>query len=98
MMVANKIIFTHSHILANGQVISHAHPYDKSSDSEPFKSHHHTQSELLFFENLKILFPLVFLLFVLKHILQKTKLFIYYVIKIYPASILLHKGRSPPVL
>jgi len=60
IMVANKAVFTHSHLLLNGQVISHAHPYNKTNDSAPFKLHHHTQTELFFYENLETLFPLVF--------------------------------------
>jgi type III secretory pathway component EscU len=98
IMIANQTVFIHSHVLSNGQVISHAHPYDKNDDTKPFKSHHHTKSEILFLENVKILFPVIFLLLTVFIFLQKAKHFIYPSFNIYPAIILIKTGRSPPVL
>jgi hypothetical protein len=53
MYMLNEALFTHSHITAQGEVITHAHPYDKS-DSAPFKHHQHSKNELLVFNALKI--------------------------------------------
>jgi len=50
VLVANKAVFVHSHILNDGTIIEHAHPYNKSTDSTPYKSHHHTKAEFLFFQ------------------------------------------------
>ena len=55
LLIANKVLYTHTHKLENGSVYAHAHPYDKANDSKPYKSHHHTNAELLFLENLNIL-------------------------------------------
>lgn len=49
LLTANQTFYTHSHILDNGTVITHAHPYDKGADNAPLKSHHHSQAELLVF-------------------------------------------------
>lgn len=98
IMVANQTVFTHVHLLSNGQVISHAHPYNKNDDAKPFKSHHHTKSEILFLENIKILFPVIYLLLTAFIFLQEVMYFIYPSFKIYPAIILIKTGRSPPVL
>ena len=47
-LFTNTLINTHYHYLADGQVISHAHPYDKTADQgTPFKSHKHTKGELI---------------------------------------------------
>ncbi|MFA5587438.1 MAG: hypothetical protein WC987_01610 [Mariniphaga sp.] len=35
LFIANKAIFLHAHKFADGTTIEHAHPYDKSNDSEP---------------------------------------------------------------
>ncbi len=44
----NNSINRHFHQLQSGQIITHAHPYQKEkSDSSPFQSHHHSDFELL---------------------------------------------------
>ncbi len=45
LMVFNKVFYTHSHIKANGIIISHAHPFQKSDGQSPTKKHHHTSFE-----------------------------------------------------
>lgn len=53
----NEALFTHSHITEDGSVITHAHPYDRS-DTDPFKHHQHSHSELMVFAAVKLLFVL----------------------------------------
>jgi hypothetical protein len=48
----NSLVYTHRHQLADGTIITHAHPFDKSSDTDPFKSHYHSTVELVFLANL----------------------------------------------
>ena len=97
LMITNKILYTHSHILASGTVYIHAHPFDKTDDSKPFKTHQHTNAEYLFFENSTVLFTLSFLFvlslftFKIKHSLIDRKK-IYF--QLLPHSNL---GRSPPI-
>jgi len=40
----------------DGEIISHAHPYDKSHDTQPFKNHKHTSAELFFLDQIQLLF------------------------------------------
>jgi len=48
-LFTNALINTHYHYLADGQVISHAHPYDKKANQgTPFQSHKHTDTQLIF--------------------------------------------------
>jgi len=94
----NKIVFSHSHILASGEVISHAHPYDKTNDSEPFKSHHHTQAELFFFQHIEIFFPFVFLSLNLFYKLPRENHFTYSEKKATLVVITSQKCRAPPLL
>ena len=43
----NASVNQHIHVLQNGNIISHAHPYEKtSSGSFPSETHHHTKSQL----------------------------------------------------
>lgn len=41
------MVYYHSHITNDGRLVSHAHPFNKSQDSTPFKSHHHSAIDLL---------------------------------------------------
>ena len=55
--ILNQSIFQHSHILPGGSFIQHAHPYDKSENSnEPGETHHHSNIEIVLLENLSIFF------------------------------------------
>jgi hypothetical protein len=56
LLLVNNAVFYHSHVLANGQVVSHAHPYNKSSDKDPIKTHHHSNAEFLFLDLVQLLF------------------------------------------
>ncbi len=40
-IISNKAVFTHTHRLADGTYVIHAHPYDKSEDHLPENQHHH---------------------------------------------------------
>lgn len=43
--LSNQITNKHAHMLADGTIIQHAHPYQKSNDAAPFKKHHHSSWE-----------------------------------------------------
>ncbi|MDI3527012.1 MAG: hypothetical protein PWR03_1195 [Tenuifilum sp.] len=46
-------IYFHEH-LVNGVYVFHAHPFNKSADSKPVKSHHHTSFELALFQQANV--------------------------------------------
>ena len=48
-LFVNATVNRHSHLLAGGYIISHAHPFPKVPlDSGPDKSHQHSEKELFF--------------------------------------------------
>ena len=95
--IANRAIYFHSHILGNGTIISHAHPYQKSSDSTPYKKHHHSDYQLLFLQQLDVLFNFAFATFAFYQICKRFD----YPGKTnnkYISGYLTHRlGRGPPV-
>ena len=95
--IVNKSVNIHSHLLADGNVVTHAHPYNKTNDSKPIKSHHHTKSELLFLEQLKSLFPLIFVLLAFLLVTRKVKYVNEFNTDYIPACLNIQRGRSPPV-
>jgi acyl-coenzyme A thioesterase PaaI-like protein len=97
LYMTNMVMFTHIHKVADGTVIVHAHPYHKSNDTKPYKSHHHTKYELLLYKNLEILFFLFSLTCALFYFDKKSRLSIVRKTIYSQTCILLYKGRAPPV-
>ncbi|MCD4769064.1 MAG: hypothetical protein K8R35_02715 [Bacteroidales bacterium] len=98
MLVVNKIMFMHVHKMEDGTVIAHSHPYNKTDDSKPFKTHRHTIAEFLFLNNFEIFFLVILLALALIGIARKAKYSIYSFSCFARTCIILHKGRAPPVL
>jgi hypothetical protein len=93
----SQAVYTHQHILKDGTIITHAHPYDKS-DSKPFKSHHHSQSELILLSVLKVLFFTSSICFAFITIGRSERLFEYSVILNCKNEYHYKAVRAPPVL
>jgi hypothetical protein len=97
LLIANRAIFLHVHKLNDGTIIEHAHPYDKSNDSKPYKSHHHSNAEFLFFQNLDVLFLIAFLTLALITPIKKGEVSFKLISEHTLICIILHKGRAPPI-
>ncbi|WP_298647228.1 hypothetical protein [uncultured Proteiniphilum sp.] len=97
LFILNNAVFLHAHRLSNGEIILHAHPYNKSQDPAPIKTHHHTAAELFSIAHLQLLF---FVLVTLSATVFRTghkRIYSY----IYPFLFLEFsmrtRGRSPPI-
>ena len=97
MLIVHKAMFMHSHRLSNGTVIAHAHPYSKTNDSKPYKSHKHTEAELLYFQNIEILFLFVIVTFALLNFAKKVKNSFFRITEYTLCCIIQYKGRAPPI-
>ena len=64
LLIINSILFTHSQTLADGSVVVHAHPYNKTSN--PPANHNHHDNDLLILNNITLLFFLGSIAFSLK--------------------------------
>jgi len=42
----NRMVNTHYHLDDSGRLVTHSHPYDKSDDTGPFKTHGHGKCDL----------------------------------------------------
>ncbi|MCG8699147.1 MAG: hypothetical protein MI922_13925 [Bacteroidales bacterium] len=97
LQVTNKTVYTHAHVYNDGSVVTHAHPYSKNTDSNPFKKHHHSDSELIVLEQLDLLIiggllPFLFIVasIFFKHYIPQNKKYSY-------ALLLLQAARAPPL-
>jgi hypothetical protein len=97
MMIANRAVFMHTHQLADGTIIEHAHPYDRAHDTNPFKSHHHTRTELVFLDSFKVLFPILFFLLTVCFSPVSSRPLAITPIHYSSACISLYLGRAPPM-
>lgn len=97
LIIANKSMYLHTHKLANGTIVTHAHPYNKTDDSKPFKKHSHTNFEFYVLHNIDTFFYTTYLAFsilLVCKILEQKK-YTYSLKKL--DEYLYLKGRSPPI-
>lgn len=98
IMITNQALFLHFHKLSDGTVVTHAHPYNKTQDSQPNKTHHHSNIEFLLIHNLEVLMPMVFFAIALISLIREIKPSIFLIHRYQLAHIKSHKGRAPPQL
>lgn len=98
ILILNSSIYIHTHILADGSIISHAHPYHKADQSHNQQQHQHTNAELILFHNLQILFltaiPIAFVFLNL----HNTFIQIPQLLGLSVSYDSVIKGRAPPIL
>jgi len=97
MLIANRGIFIHTHVLADGSIIAHSHPYDKSENAGSSQPHPHTSIEIFFLDNLNILFLTLFAAF-FPGIFSKSPGYRCQVVSFLPSPIYdPNQGRAPPI-
>jgi len=97
LLVANEAVYRHTHHI-NGHTVTHAHPYDTSSDDQPSQTHQHSKTQIAFLNLLEVLFPAIFLVFITLSVPRPFQRAVRNIIPVYSARILNHQGRAPPVL
>lgn len=45
VITINNTVYMHSHIIDKNTIVTHSHPFSKSADNLPFKTHKHTDFE-----------------------------------------------------
>lgn len=97
-MITNKAVYLHVHKLSTGEVVTHAHPYNKTQDSQPIKTHHHSSIEFLLIQNLEVIFPLVLLTLAFFGLNNEIKVRYYFLSSYQFTPVKLYRGRAPPWL
>lgn len=98
MVLVDKALFTHTHLMSDGTLITHSHLFDKTKESQSGKSHQHSKIEFQLFQNLQVLFLLLagtLPIWILKGRFEKI-FFTYSQFK--PALISSASGRAPPIM
>jgi hypothetical protein len=96
VMLAVNTTYYHAHKQADGTVVYHAHPYNKSEDSQPYKTHHHSKSEFWLLSHLDKIF-IAFLFAIGFLLVLKERFFpVYKIIFTKPDFSIYHHDRAPP--
>ncbi|NHZ85351.1 MAG: hypothetical protein GWP19_05665 [Planctomycetia bacterium] len=98
IFIINNVLFIHAHKMDDSRIVVHAHPYDKSDDSQPYKSHHHTKTEFLFLRNLGFLFLFIFLLFIFLNLVKKLWFSFLNIDSFTQTYKFLFTSRAPPII
>lgn len=99
-VLVNNSVFIHSHILNNGKIVTHAHPFESNNNSTNSNNHNHTNSEYFILDIIFNLFFTLLALFVFFCLLINKQI----KTKLYQLKILLsnytkvHSIRPPPAL
>lgn len=73
-----NVFYFHAHKLADGTVVCHAHPFQKSQDQAPYKSHNHTSREFFYLNHIQVVINTIGLLVLVLYLvpfLQQVPLF-----------------------
>jgi hypothetical protein len=105
LTLINGVVFRHAHRLADGTIVSHAHPYIPidTADGGPYQPSNHTQQEIIWLDALSHAFyddwqPALFVLLLplVVGILRLPPLFQESVFQ--PATQAVFRHRGPPAL
>jgi len=96
LLIVNNVVFLHSHKLSNGKIIVHAHPYNKSQDSAPFKKHNHTSKELFHISHIQLLFVSVVFAILIRLSIAYNNIYFNQTPSVHTDYFFRLKGRDPP--
>jgi hypothetical protein len=96
IMLVNKAAYTHVHILPDGSLVTHAHPFSNSNESNKNCPHQHSSLELYLLDTLGVLMLSAIAAFILKQSSSNTSIRVAVTNRLLPALIPVSQGRAPP--
>ena len=96
LLLANRAFNSHIHMLADGSVVSHAHPFSKSADDSRGMDHQHSGLEFLLLDQLDVLISCAIALFILKAFSRAISLRNPDSGRFLPPVVPISPGRAPP--
>ena len=96
LLMVNRAFYIHIHVLPNGTMVSHAHPFSKSTDNGEEKDHQHSSLEFLLLEQMDVLIFSAIALFVLLAFSQSMTLGRPDMDRLLPSLVPISPSRAPP--
>lgn len=96
-LMINRVVYTHIHVLSNGSLVSHAHPFSKNTEGKSDAGHQHSTIEFFLLDQLDILILCVTAAFVLKQFSKSSPFTEPSRGPLLTALIPISQGRAPPI-
>lgn len=96
LLVFNNVFYSHSHIKANGVIISHAHPFQKSNGQSPSKTHHHSSFEFSIIDSFELFWFDFFGILISYYGFAQLKTYLIDFINYQSGSYITLNDRAPP--
>jgi len=96
ILLVNKAAYTHVHILPDGSLVTHAHPFSNSDESNKNCPHQHSSFELYLLDILGVLMLCAIAVFILKQTSSNTSIRVAVPNRLLPALVPVSPGRAPP--
>ncbi len=96
IMLINKAIYTHVHVLPDGSVIVHAHPFSKNTENNKGNSHQHSNLDIFLLEIMSVLFFSTIVASTLELFARSAQFSPPAEAHLFPGLILVSPGRAPP--
>jgi len=96
-LLVNQALYTHNHVLPDGSIVSHAHPFNKTQESKQGVAHQHSSLEFYLMDQLNVLIFSISAVLLLKALSNVSIFWERTNIRLIPSLVPLSYGRAPPV-
>lgn len=95
-VLVNRALYIHIHVLPDGALVSHSHPFSKNTDDARGKAHQHSSLEVILLEHMEVLIISTSALIVLMTLSGSVLFRLRTEYLHLPSLILPTSGRAPP--
>ena len=95
-LLVNQALYTHTHVMPDGSIVSHAHPFSKNAGCNKNTTHQHSSAEFFLLDMLDVLILYAIAAFVLKRSALNTLFREASLDRLLPALVPISLGRAPP--
>ena len=95
-LLVNQALYTHTHVLSDGSIVSHAHPFSKNAGCSKNTTHQHSAAELFLLDLQDVLILCAVAAFILKRSASTTQFKEGDLDRLLPALVPVSPGRAPP--
>jgi len=96
-LLINKVVYTHIHVQANGNVVTHAHPFSKKAPNHPGSSQQHSNAMLFLLDQLEVLILSIIAMLLIHQVTRSVKHSEPVKNRLLPDFVPILPGRAPPV-
>ena len=96
IILVNKSVYTHVHVLPDGSMTVHAHPFSKNAENNKGNCHQHSNLEFFLLDMMDVLFLSSIAVCTLKLFAQTAQFRTPAKASLFPSLVPISPGRAPP--